>query len=302
MEWKMSLGIRFGSAALLASVLSVCGSVPSWSQQAPPAPPAPDRSQYNLFNPTPDDALRDFSTDRPTKATGPFTVDGGRYQLETDLTLYTYDYANDANTTTRTWTVLDPTLRIGLTSNIELDIISSGFYNNVKTTDRSEGTSQTNQGFGDITLRSKFNLIGNDGGDVAFAIIPQIKFPTNTGNVGNNAYEGGVLLPVALAAPLGFTLTVMPQFDALKNSSDNGHHAAFTQIINLSRPIVEGLTGYVEFFSQESAESGSKNIYTFDTALAYVIAPNLQFDIGTNIGLNKAAPDIQAYVGVSKRF
>lgn len=295
----MSTAIRFGSAALLVSALSVCGSAPSWSQQAPPAP---DRSQYNLFNPTPDDALRDFSTDRPAKATSPFTVDGGRYQVETDLTVYTYDYANAENTTQRTWTVLDPTLRVGLTSDIELDIISSGFYNNTKLTDRSAGASQTNQGFGDMTLRGKFNLIGNDGGDIAFGILPQIKFPTNTGNVGNNAYEGGILLPVAFFAPFDFAITIVPEFDALKNAANNGHHASFSQILSLSRPIVEGLTGYVEFFSGESAESGAKNIYTFDTAVAYVIAPNLQFDIGTNIGLNKAAPDIQAYAGVSKRF
>src|SRR5262245_26243625 len=152
----MSRKLRLGSAALCALTLTLGEAAPSWSQQAEPPP---DRSQYNIFNPTPDDALRDFAPDRPTKATSPFTVDGGRYQLETDLTIYTYDYSNSANTTTRTWTVLDPTLRVGLTSDIELDIISSGFYNNVKTTDRAAGTSQTNQGFGDITLRSKFNLV-----------------------------------------------------------------------------------------------------------------------------------------------
>lgn len=296
----MSRTFRFGPAALCALGLTVGDAAPSWSQQA--TPPAPDRSQYNLFNPTPDDALRDFNTDRPAKSTSPFTVDGGRYQLETDLTLYTYDYANAANTTTRTWTVLDPTLRIGLTSDIELDIISSGFYNAVKTTDRTAGTSQTNQGFGDVTLRSKINLIGNDDGDVAFAIVPQIKFPTATGHVGNGAYEGGVLLPVAFNIPLDFQLTISPEFDALKNSTGNGYNAGFTQIITLSRPIIQGLTGYVEFFAQESSQSGASNIYTFDTALAYVIAPNLQFDIGTNIGLNRAAPDVQAYIGVSKRF
>lgn len=297
----MSRTLRLGSVALCALTLTLGEAAPSWSQQAAPPPP-PDRSQYNIFNPTPDDALRDFAPDRPTKATSPFTVDGGRYQLETDLTIYTYDYSNSANTTTRTWTVLDPTLRVGLTSDIELDIISSGFYNNVKTTDRTAGTSQTNQGFGDITLRSKFNLVGNDDGDIAFAIVPQIKFPTATNHVGNGAYEGGVLLPVAFAVPLDFTLTLMPEFDALKSPSGSGYNAGFTQIVNLSRPIVEGLTGYLEFFAQQRTGPGSQNIYTFDPALAYLIAPNLQFDIGTNIGLNKAAPDVQAYIGVSKRF
>lgn len=262
----------------------------------------PDKSQYNLFNPTPDDALRSFNTDRPAKATSPYTVDAGRLQIETDFAFYSYDYAKSSNVTQRNWTVLDPTLRIGLTSNIELDVISSGFYNNIKSTDRAAGTSQTNQGFGDTSLSGKINLLGNDEGDIAFAVIPQIKLPTATGNVGNGAYEGGVLFPVSFALPLDITMSIVPEFDALKNTTGNGHSANFSQIINFSRAIVENLTGYLEFFAGESAEAGAKNIYTFDTAVSYIIAPNLQFDIGTNIGLNRAAPDIQAYFGVSKRF
>ena len=284
-----------------AAVLLSLASLPTFAlAQAPNA--TPDRSQYNLFNPTPDDALRAFNTDRPAKATSPYTVDGGRLQVETDFAIYTYDYANAANVTQRSWTVADPTFRLGLTGDIELDIVSSGFYNNVKSTTRTTGVSQTDQGFGDVTLRSKINLLGNDEGDIAFAIVPQIKFPTATGGVGNGAYEGGVLFPVAFAMPLDVTMTVVPEFDALKNVTGNGHSAAFSQIVSFSRTIVENLTGYVEFFAGESAESGVKNAYTFDLAAAYVIAPNLQLDVGTNIGLNRAATDIQAYFGISKRF
>ena len=45
----------------------------------------PDKSQYWLFNPAPDDQMRDFSTDRPPKAYVPFTVDAGHFQYETDI-------------------------------------------------------------------------------------------------------------------------------------------------------------------------------------------------------------------------
>ncbi|MHB1217980.1 MAG: transporter [Alphaproteobacteria bacterium] len=284
------------AAGLLASAL-FSAAAPAQAQQA-----MPDKSQYNLFNPTPDDALRPFNTDRPAKATGPYTVDAGRLQVETDFAFYSYDQANAANVTQRSWTVADPTFRVGLTSDVELDVISSGFYNNVKSTDRAAGTSQTDQGFGDVTLSGKINLLGNDDGDIAFAVIPQIKFPAATGGVGNGAYEGGVLFPVSFALPLDVTMTLVPEFGALKNTANNGHSAAFSQIINFSRAIVENLTGYVEFFAGESAEAGAKNAYTFDVAAAYVIAPNLQLDAGTNIGLNRAVSDIQAYFGISKRF
>lgn len=290
----LAIGLLAGASALSPPVFA---QAQNQDESSPP-----DRSQYNLFNPTPDDALRPFNTDRPAKATSPYTVDGGRFQLESDLVNYTYDHANATNVTQRNWVVADPTLRIGLTSDIELDLISSGFYNNVKSTNRANGSSQTDQGFGDITLRSKFNLVGNDDGDIAFGIVPQIKFPTATGGVGNGAYEGGVLLPVAVALPLDVTLTLTPEFDALKNVNSNGHSAAFSQIASFSRAIVENVTGYVEFFAGEGAESGVKNVYTLDLAASYVIVPNLQFDVGTNIGLNRAAPDVQAYVGISKRF
>ena len=36
---------------------------------------APDKSAYTLFNPVPDDQMRSFSTDRPTKSDTPYTVD-----------------------------------------------------------------------------------------------------------------------------------------------------------------------------------------------------------------------------------
>ena len=52
---------------------------------APASPPAADKSDYTLFDPTPNAALRTFSPDRPTKSNGPITVDAGRFQYETDL-------------------------------------------------------------------------------------------------------------------------------------------------------------------------------------------------------------------------
>ena len=44
----------------------------------------PDKSGYNLFNPTPDEYMREMSPDRPDKTDSPFTVDAGHFQLEMD--------------------------------------------------------------------------------------------------------------------------------------------------------------------------------------------------------------------------
>jgi len=55
---------------------------------APAAAPAPDKSGYIFFNPTPDSQLRGFSPDRPPKADSAYTVDAGHFQYETDLLNY----------------------------------------------------------------------------------------------------------------------------------------------------------------------------------------------------------------------
>jgi hypothetical protein len=39
----------------------------------------PDKSQYTLFDPVPDQLMRNFNTDRPPKANSPYTVDAGHF-------------------------------------------------------------------------------------------------------------------------------------------------------------------------------------------------------------------------------
>src|SRR2546423_15411810 len=55
---------------------------------------AEDKSQFNLFNPTPRDQMRELNTDRPDRTEGPYTVDAGHVQLELDLASYSYDRRN----------------------------------------------------------------------------------------------------------------------------------------------------------------------------------------------------------------
>jgi hypothetical protein len=41
---------------------------------------------------------------------------------------------------------------------------------------------------------------------------------------------------------------------------------------------------------------------SFDTAVAWMVFPNVQLDAGVNFGLNRATPAIQLYTGISQRF
>ena len=271
--------------------------------QTAPATPAPDKSGYNLFDPVPDSALRPLETDRPTKSNSPYTVDAGHLQYEADILNETYDHYNYSRTTTSDLLVADPTLKLGLTNQTDLEIALAPF-NVIRSTDRTSGNRFDGNGFGDVYTRVKFNLLGDDGGNYALAVVPYVKAPTASRDVGNGHWEGGGYAPLSFALPDDWTGLVMTELDFLENANLNGVHQNYQNLVNFSHAIGKdtNVTGYVEFYSDVNTDQDVQPIYTFDLAAAWLVRGDLQLDIGTNIGLNKQAPDLQAYVGISQRF
>jgi len=286
----------------ITAALSLCsGAVASGSALAQTdGKPAPDKSQYWLLNPVPDNLLRSFSTDRPTKSNVPYTVDAGHFQYEMDL----FNFASMKTGTVRTdtWLVPNPTLKVGLTSNIDLEFNLAPFAS-VHSCDSASGISSTISGSSDLFARMKINLWGNDGGTSAFALIPYVKAPTAPVGIGNGATEGGVIAPLSFSLPNDFTLLFNSEVDALKDKTGSGHHANFINLVNLSRPIVKDVTLYVELWSDVNNDPTAKvTQYSFDTALAWTIKPNFQLDVGANFGLNRETPAVEVYIGAAQRF
>ena len=54
-------------------------------------PATSEKSNYNLFNPTPNSLLRELSPDRPDATESPLTVDAGRFAVEMSL----FDFRRD---------------------------------------------------------------------------------------------------------------------------------------------------------------------------------------------------------------
>ena len=77
---------RFMSAACLLFSLASLGVAAQETNSVPP-----DKSGYNLFNPTPDQYMREISPDRPDKTESPYTLDAGHFMLEMDFANYTYN-------------------------------------------------------------------------------------------------------------------------------------------------------------------------------------------------------------------
>ncbi len=289
-------------AWIAAAAISVAAAVgPALADDAA-SNPTPDLTIYDLFNPTPDSALRTFSPDRPARASSPITVDAGRFQVESDF--LNYASTNRQGASTSTFEAADPVVKLGINSFTDFEIGFAGFVD-TRTTRNLDGTTLSKgSGFGDVTLATKFNLLGNAGGTYGFALIPYLIVPSGTRNVSSGGVEGGVIAPFTVSLPSDFNLTLQAEIDALRNSDNPGTHTAFTNIVNVSHPVpgIKDLTATVELYSSVITERHTPDVYTFDTALAYLVQPDLQLDIGANIGLNHGAPDYQVYSGVAHRF
>ncbi len=266
------------------------------------ADPVPDKTQYNLFNPTPPQWLREMSTDRPDKTESAYTVDAGHIQIEMDLVNYSYDKHNPARdgTIVRTWGIAPINLKVGLLNNLDVQFVLQP-HTYVHTSDPAAGVSKQ-RGFGDFVTRVKWNLWGNDGGTTAFALMPYFKLPTNQDQLGNRSVESGLIAPLAVELPAGWGMGLMTQVDVVRDTTSSGYHPEFVNTVTFSHDIVGNLGGYMEFFSSVSAERGSSWVGTVDLGLTYALTKNIQLDAGINLGVTRAADDWNPFVGISWRF
>lgn len=294
-------------------VLALCGAVSSLhagSSTGMDAAPASakklsaNKSDFNLFNPTPKDLMREMSTDRPDKTESPYTVDAGHFQLEMDFFNYTHDrYDADPSSDTRseTWNIAPFNIKAGLLDNVDLQVVFDSYVLQ-SANDRTAGVKDKTSGIGDLTTRLKINLWGNDGGTTAFALMPFVKAPTNSAQLGNNSVEGGLIVPLAVELPAGWGMGIMTEADFLKDDMGPGYETEFINSITFNHAIAGNLSGYLEFFSSVSTQQDPGWVGMVDAGLTYALTENIQLDCGCNFGVTRAADDFNPFMGLSMRF
>jgi hypothetical protein len=261
----------------------------------------PDKSGYTLFDPVPDDLLRKFAPDRPTKGFSVRTIDAGHVEIESDFVNYTT--SNSPGGTVHSVQAFDPTFKLGVTNWMDVEVQFNGLQYTESFSGPSPFNFQNATGFGDVFLRTKMNLFGNDSGPAGFALIPYVKLPSSTPLISNGAVEGGLIAPLALR-PDDFIVTLMTEVDDLKSATGNNRYANFVNLVSVSHPVpgTEGINAMVELYSSVGTDPGTAPIYTLDFGMNFKLDQHTILDIGLNFGLNSAAPKAQIYTGISARF
>lgn len=245
-----------------------------------------DKSDYNLFNPTPRELWRDLSPDRPDATESPHTVDAGAWVIEASFFDWRRDGGDDS------YTIMSTNLKLGLTNSTDLQFVFDTF------TWEDPATGKGAEGFGDVQLRLKQNLWGNDGGDTAFAIFPFIKIPTGT-NLSNGEVEGGLILPFGMDLADGIGLGLMAEIDAVYNDATFDHDVEFLHSAVLGFDITENVGLFTEYIGITGPSA-----YQAYFAGGFTLSLNEDtvLDCGTQVGLNGPAEDLGVFAGFTKRF
>ncbi|MEZ0273617.1 MAG: transporter [Roseimicrobium sp.] len=250
--------------------------------------PAPDKSGYTLFNPTPRESMREMSTDRPDTTESPYTVDAGHFQVESTL----FGFAKDGSVEGLSFA--ESNFKLGLTNSTDLQLVVP-FYEHVRGDGIDEG------GIGDLQVRLKWNLWGNDGGDSALAIMPFVKAPTASHDLGNDKVEGGLIVPLALTLTDKLGLAVMAEVDLVHDELRGGYETDFVNSIVLGIDLSDQWGSFVEFISVATTRAEASWEGYAQAGLTFAVSDDLVLDGGVKVGVNDAAEDFFTFVGVSWR-
>jgi hypothetical protein len=244
----------------------------------------------------PTQAPRPMVTDRPDTTESPKSVPRGFFQVEASF----FDYSRDADASKRTreeqWIYGQTNLKFGVSHNSDLQVILNS-YSTAKETEAGQRT--TTEGFGDVTVRFKQNLWGNDDGLTALALMPYVAVPTWT-RPSDKAWGGGLIVPFSIALPAPFSMGLMTQCDWLPEAPGGRQRFSFLNSITFGVAWNEKLGSYFEFV----AVAARKNPFeaSFNSGVTYALHPDMVFDAGVRIGLSRAAQDLGIFTGVSFRY
>ena len=240
----------------------------------------------------------ELCADRPGLDTPPCVVAEGTVQFEIGLADWSLD--RSAADRTDSFVVGDALLRYGLTPNIEL---RAGWQAFLVERVRDYGTGAVNRqsGAGDVTLSAKINLAPD--GMAPVAILPFVTVTTGKASLGAGTWEAGFLVPVSIDASDRVSLLLTPEIAAMADEDGAGRHLALGTSAGVGLSLSDRIYSSVEAqLVRERDPAGSLTEAVAGAFLGWQPGADSQFDIGAQFGLNDDSPDVELYLGLTRRF
>lgn len=245
-------------------------------------------------------SLRPLCPDRPGLGTPACTLDPGHVLLETGLADWTRQ--SDPQGRSDTITGGDLLLRLGVTETLEVQAGWTAIgYDRQR--DRTTGHVTHDTGTGDITLAVRQNLAHPDGSGLSLAVMPYVTLPTGGSAIGAGDIGAGFILPVSYGVSDTLTLSLTPEIDDAVDQDRSGHHLAYGSVIGLGIDVTPDISTTLELQATRDDDPAGHATQTLaGLSLAWQPKDDLQLDAGSVLGLNHDSPDVELYVGISRRF
>lgn len=215
----------------------------------------------------------------------PATVAPGRFLLEMDAISLTLD--REAGYKYTAVGVASTFLSTGLAENWDIQVGAELFISQKVD---SGGISDRDTGIGDVYVRTKWRFYEDEASGTAVAVIPYVKIPTNSGDVGNDAVEGGIILPWRTTLAGGFDVGAMAELDFTRNAADDGYDLDAYFSASLTRELTGALGVYGEVALGKSSGGGPiEGIMGAGVTLA--LSENTWWDLAAYKGISKGAAD-----------
>ncbi|TCM17669.1 outer membrane putative beta-barrel porin/alpha-amylase [Novosphingobium sp. PhB165] len=243
---------------------------------------------------------RPYCPDRPGIGTPPCTVSPGQVSVELGIGDWTLDRSSAEREDD--FGVGDLLVRYGIADHAEVQVgwTMLGFS---RTRDRATGEVEHRSGTGDVTLALRRNLVSPDGSGLSVAFMPYVSLPTGGQPSGAGDWGAGVLMPLSYELSDKWSLTSTTEFDAAVDQDRDGRHFAFSQVIGASLQLGTAVTATAEYqITADHDPQGHSVAHLSGLSLGWQPADDLQLDAGGNVGLDRDAPDLELYFGISRRF
>jgi len=186
----------------------------------------------------------------------------------------------------------------GLTSTWDVQV---GFNFFITQKIESRNFTDRNTGIGDVFFRTKWRFFEDEETNTSVAVIPYFKVPTNSGGVGNDSVEGGVIVPWESELVGGLSLRTMAKLDVLRNADDNGYDTFWYTSAALGWSLTRflGLYGEVEV-GKSTGDGGWRG--TMGAGATLSISKGTRWDVAVYRGISSAAADWNPVVRVNFEF
>ena len=255
-----------------------------------------DKRQFTLFNPTPRRYMRPMVPDRPGITESPYSVDAGHFQYESDvLRLLT---RREGSTHGHDWYVNHALAKIGLSNRTDLQVGVDSYTDTRNYDDTDPGQNQLYHGLGDVTLRLKHTLVGDDNSRWALGLIGYVTLPTG-GPRGDGAVEFGAVLPVIYQVTKPWSIGGQVATEIYWDRETRSRYLQLTPTFTTDYQFTKVVQAFVELVGYWDVRQVSWRS-SVNTGVQLDVSDSVQLDFGTHLPITHST-DREYFLGISFR-